>query len=113
MTATQKSLVDAVRPSTTSAETLYTAAAGVTTRILKFTAYETSANADSFDLFIVPNGGSATATNRIMTNKAVAADATEDIAEVINHILPAGASLQVQVTTADRVAFRVSGIEYT
>lgn len=114
MTAINKVLCDGVRPSLTTVVTLYTAPSsqfGV--RILAFTAYDTSGSGDSYNLHIVPSGGSADATNRILTGVTVGANAAEIATKILNQSIPTGGSLQVQVTTADRLAFRASGVEFS
>jgi len=109
-----KILADGVRPSSTALQTLYTApSSGAGTRVIAFTASNDSASPETYDLHIVPNGGSADSTNKIVPAGAVAATNGTDVpAEPQNHLIPAGGTLQVKVSTINTIAFRATGIEF-
>lgn len=108
-----KILADGIQPTATTIQTLYTApASGGGTRIIAFTATNTNGTTDTYDLHIVPNGGSADLTNKIIDARSLAKPASDVPAEVQNHLIPAGGTLQVKVSTATTIAFRATGIEF-
>jgi len=117
MAATNKVLVNGVRPAVTSVETLYTAPvspAGIGARIIAFTAMNDTGSAESYDAWIVESGGSADSSNKVIPGRSVIGTTGTDIpSEVQNHLIPPGGTLQVQVSTADTIAFRVTGIEFS
>lgn len=111
--ANNKVLANGVQPTVTTAQTLYTApAAGGGTRVIAFTATNTNGTTDTYDLHIVPNGGSADLTNKLIDAKSLTAPASDVPAEVQNHMIPAGGTLQVKVSTGTTIAFRATGIEF-
>lgn len=112
--STNKILANGVRPSVLTAVELYKApAAGGGTRIIAFTASNDSVNPETYDLYIVPDGGSPGSANKIIPAGAVAAtNGTGVPAEVQNHLIPPGGTLEVIVSTVDTIAFRVTGIEF-
>ena len=111
--ALNKILADGIQPTVTTAVTLYTApAAGAGTRVIAFTATNTSGTTDTYDLHIVPSGGSADATNKLVSLKSLTNPASDVPSEVQNHLIPPGGTLQVKVSTGTTVAFRATGIEF-
>lgn len=111
--AENKVLANGVQPTSTSLQTLYTSpASGSGTRIIAFTATNTNGTTDTYDAHIVPSGGAANLTNKIINAKSIAAPAADIPAEVQNHLIPPGGTLQVKVSVATTIAFRVTGIEF-
>ena len=111
--ATNKVLADGIQPTVTTVETLYTApASGGGTRVIAFTATNTNGTTDTYDLHIVPSGGSADLTNKLIDAKSLASPASDVPAQVQNHLIPAGGTLEVKVSTGTTIAFRASGIEF-
>lgn len=111
--AINKVLADGVQPTTTSLTTLYTSPAnGAGTRVIAFTATNTNGTTDTYDAHIVPSGGSADLTNKLVNAKSLANPAADVPAEVQNHLIPAGGTLQVKVSTGTTIAFRATGIEF-
>jgi len=112
--ANNKVLANGVQPTVTTIQTLYTApAAGGGTRVVAFTASNATGNPETYDLHIVPSGGSADATNKIVPAGAVSATNGTDVpAEVQNQLIPANGTLEVKVSTGTTIAFRATGIEF-
>jgi hypothetical protein len=113
MAATNESLIDGIQPGVTTVVVGYTSpASGAGTRLTAFTATNNSATTAKYSVFIVPNGGAADTTNKIINLNSLAAEA-EESPIIQNHFIPAGGTLEVQVDTATTIAFRATGIEYT
>jgi hypothetical protein len=111
--AQNKILSDGVQPTVATLVTLYTApAAGGGTRIIAFTATNTNGTTDTYDLHIVPKDGAADLTNKIISAKSLVLNDEDIPAAVQNHLIPAGGTLEVKVSTATTIAFRATGIEF-
>jgi hypothetical protein len=111
--ASNKVLADGVQPTVTTVVSLYIAPlAGAGTRIIAFTATNSSATAAKYDVHIVPDGESASDSNRLIKEKGVAADDVNVPLAIQNHLIPAGGELQVKVSTGTTIAFRATGIEF-
>ena len=113
--ATNKVLADGIQPTVTTVVTLYTASANLQsgTRVIAFTANNATGGAETYDLHIVPSDGSADATNKLVSARSVAATIGTDVpAEVQNHLIPPGGTLEVKVSTGTTIAFRSTGIEF-
>jgi hypothetical protein len=111
--AANKVLIDGVQPTVTTVESLYTAplsSAGV--RVVAFTATNNGGTTETYNAFIVPQGGSPDNTNKVVNAKSLAAAAVDTPAAALNHLIPNGGSLQVQVSTGTTIAFRATGIEF-
>lgn len=110
-------IADGVQPGVLTAVTLFTSSSnlGVGTRIEAFTATNQSASdSETYTVHIVPSGGSADATNKIIASnvlnpKGTSCGDVESPAEIINQIIPKGGTLQVLVSTITTISFRVSG----
>ena len=108
-----KTLADGIQPTTTAITVVYTApASGAGTRITAFTATNTSGSTDTYSVYIVPNGGTADATNRIIDAKSITTPLADVPAEVQEQLIPAGGTLEVAVSTGTTIAFRASGVEF-
>lgn len=113
MTAQNKSLVDGVRPSTANETLVYTSPAnGAGTRITAFTAVNDTGTTESYTVWITPSGTTAS-SNKIVPSNAVLGNDNDTHPDIINHLIPAGGTIVVQVSTLDTIAFRVTGIEFT
>lgn len=114
MSAINTVMADGIRPAVLTAVTLYTSPSnGAGSRIIAFTASNDSASTETYTTHIVPAAGSATSLNKIIPLAAILANGTDVPAEVQNHLIPAGGTLQVLVSTVDTIAFRVTGIEFS
>lgn len=112
--ATNVVLANGVQPGSTSAETLYTAPTTLTsgTRIIAFTAANPTASPETYSVYIVPSGGSADDTNKILVDNSLAAGDSASPPELQNQLIPKGGTLQVEVSTGTTINFRASGIEF-
>lgn len=113
MAATNKSIVDGVVLGT-SISTLYTAPAnGAGTRVVAFTLTNDNAVPQTYDLHVVPDGGSADATNRLVKGAILAASEDEEPAAIQNHLVPPNGTIQALASAVSSIAVRGSGIEFT
>jgi len=113
MAAQNKSLVDGVRPPTTAETLVYTSPAnGAGTRITAFTASNDTGTTETYTVFVTPSGTTAS-SNKIVPSNAVLGNDTDTHPDIINHLVPPGGTIVLQVSTGNTVAFRVTGIEFT
>lgn len=106
-------LIDGVQPTVTTVQTLYTSpTTGAGTRVVAFTATNNGGGAATYDLHIVPNGGTADATNKLVNAKSLAAAADDVPDEVQNQLIPRGGTLAVKVSVGTTIAFRSTGNEF-
>jgi hypothetical protein len=105
-------LIDGVQPTVTTIQTLYTSpSTGAGTRVVAFTATNNSGGAATYDLHIVPNGGTADATNKLVNARSLATTASDNPEEVIEQVIPRGGTLEVKVSVGTTIAFRATGNE--
>ncbi len=105
-------LVDGIQPTVTTIVTLYTSpTSGSGSRVTAFTATNNSGGAASYDLHIVPSGGAADATNKLVNAKSLAAAADDVPAQVIDQLIPRGGTLETKVSVGTSIAFRATGNE--
>lgn len=96
---------------TTSAASYYTAPSNTLTTISACTVTNTSAGAVTATLYLVPNGGSAAASNCILSARTLAAGESFNVGSAIGQTLPAGGSLQALAGSATSIALVASGYE--
>jgi hypothetical protein len=89
---------------------MYTAT-GLKTIIDKFTVSNPTAGALTYAVNLVPSGGSAGASNLILT-KSLAAGETYTFPEVIGHVLESGGFISV-IASSTSLIHRASGREVT
>lgn len=94
----------------TSETTQYTAT-GVKTIIDKLTATNVTATNDTITVRLVPNGGTAGASNAIAYNVTVLAGKTHTFPEVVGHVLAAGDFVSTLAGAASSLVIRMSGRE--
>lgn len=111
MTTISKPLVTSAYAAN-SETTVYTASTGMRTIIDKITVYNGTASSATLTIKLVPNGGSAGATNA-MALKTVAAGATETFSEVVGQVLEAGGFISLLASAANTLVVRISGREVT
>ena len=109
MTVTAKPLVTAAYASNTEA-TAYTTPAGVRTIVDKFTGYNSTAGAVSLTVKIVPNAGTAGASN-VLAVKSLAAGETYNFPEIVGHVMESGGFISVLAGAASAIVIRSSGRE--
>lgn len=111
--ATNKVLADGIQPAVITVVDLYTASlASGGTRVIAFTATNSTATKATYSLHVVPDGESASNSNRIISNKGVATDVADVPAAIQNHLIPPGGKLSVSVSGASTITFRATGIEF-
>lgn len=96
---------------TTSAATYYTAT-NVSARVDSCALTNTTGGAVTATLHVVPSGGSATASNCIMSAKSIAAGATFVPPGIIGQVIENGGTLQALASAATSISLVASGIEY-
>lgn len=105
-------LADGVQPTVTTIQTLYTApSSGTGTEVAAFTATNNGAIA-TYDLHIVPSGGVADATNKLVNAKSLAAGVSDNPEQVLEQLIPRDGTLQVKVSVGTTIAFRSTGREF-
>ncbi len=110
MTVTSKPIISAKYAA--NAETTEYTASGLRTIIDKFTGYNGTGGAVTLTIKLVPNGGTAGASNIIVV-RAIAAGATDVFSEVVGHSLEPGGFISVLASAATSVVIRSTGREVT
>ena len=107
--AVNQTLIDGIQPGVTTAVNAYTSPAnGGGTRIIAFTASIVTGT-ETYRVFV---GTSASTATEIIPETSIAGPGKDTPLELISHLIPAGSSLFVQVSTATTIAFRATGIEF-
>lgn len=96
-----------------NATTTYYTSTNKRTRIDKMTVCNSTAGAQTFDMHIVPSGGSASASNQIVDGKSVGAGETYLCPEAVGHWLEPGDTIQAVASAASALSLVASGIEVT
>lgn len=96
---------------TTSAATYYTTPANTLATISACSVTNTTATAQTATIHLVPNGGTADATNCVCSARVVAPGETYNVAGAIGQTLPAGATLQALADSATALTLVASGYE--
>jgi hypothetical protein len=109
MAVTPKGLIASQQLSGTNA-TYYTAT-GVRTIIDKMTLTNTTAGAITATIDLVDSGGSAGASERIISARSIAAGETYNCPEAVGHILNPGDTIQGLAGSAASITIRASGRE--
>lgn len=101
------------RPAVLTAVTLYTSPAnGNGTRTISMVATNSGGTTETFSVHIVPNGDSADDTNILVKDRSLLTLGTDLVPEMPNNLVPAGAAVQVLVSTVSTITFHGSGIEF-
>jgi hypothetical protein len=109
MSVTPKTLIDA-KQAENALTTQYTAT-NVTALIDKFTVTNTTGGAQTIDVHLVPEGGSADATNKVIDAATVAANATMTLTQLSGQVLEAGDFISTIASAATALTIRCSGRE--
>lgn len=72
-------------------------------QVRKFTAVNTLTTSVTVDVHKVPTGGSATATNMVINDKALSSKETYDFPEVVGKILDPGDAIEAKASLATQV----------
>ncbi len=98
---------------TNSVATYYTCPTNQRAKINQATVYNTSANARTVTVYIVPTGGSAGDASKVIPTMTVGAGETIPLYELLGHYLTAGDTIQALSDAASAVGFMASLIETT
>lgn len=96
-----------------AAAALYTCPTGTRARILKCTATNDTTTAVTFDMHLVPSGGSADATNYLINTKTLGSKESYTCPEVVGHVLEPGDTVQGVASSANQVTVALSVVELT
>lgn len=97
---------------TNSLATYYTST-GVKTIIDKLTLTNNDSSARTVDVHIVPNGGSASATNKFINAVSINAASSYACPEIVGHVMESGEFLQMVASANTAISARASGREVT
>jgi len=107
--AVNVTLIDGVQPAVTTAVDSFTSPDnGAGTRIIAFTA-SLITGTETYRVFI---GDAATAENEIIPATSLGGPAKDSPLELINHLIPAGEKMFVQVSTGSTISFRATGVNF-
>lgn len=110
MGVTAKPLFNAKQAESTET-TQYTVPTGTRTIIDKFTGTNTSGTAATLTIKLLALGGTAGASNTIVSLKTLQPNETYTFPEVVGHVLEAGGFISTLAGTASAITIRVSGRE--
>lgn len=96
---------------TASAAAYYTTPANTITTISACSLTNSTATARTATMHLVPNGGTASAANMILSARTIAPGETYNVAPAIGQTIPAGASIQALSDVAAAVTLVASGYE--
>lgn len=111
MSTTSKPLITS-KYAANSETTEYTAPSGIRTIIDKFTSYNGTGGGVALTVKLVPNGGSAGASN-VIYSKTIAAGETYTWPEIVGHVLESGGFISVIAGAGSSIVIRSSGRENT
>lgn len=111
MTVTSKPII-ASKYAANSETTEYSAPPGTRAIIDKFTGYNGTGGAVSLTVKVVPNAGTAGASNTMLV-KSLAAGETYTFPELVGHALEPGGVISVLASAATSIVIRASGREVT
>ena len=89
--------------------TQYTSTAPLTSVIDSFTATNESTSSATISLHIVPSGGSAAGSNKVVDERTIAAGETYTMPEVLGHVLKSGDYISTIASAASSIVIRASG----
>jgi len=113
MSVRNVTMADGDRPATTSVTTLYTVpSTALGARITQFSCRNSHASAQTYKVYIIPNGGSADDTNQIVDVTTLLSGYTDTPVEPINYFMQPGDFIQVQNSANDSITFFAAGIEF-
>jgi hypothetical protein len=112
MATTVKRLVNGSQL-TASAATYYTAGANTKAVIKAASLVNTTAGAVTATVYLISSGGTAGATNTLISAKSIAAGETYNCPELVNHVLEAAGFIQALAGSATAITLVVSGVEVT
>lgn len=96
---------------TTSAATYYTTPANTLTTIAACTLTNTTAGPVTATVHLVPSGGSATASNMVLSARVIATGESYNVGSAIGQTLAAGGTLQALAGAVTSISLVASGYE--
>lgn len=111
MTVSIKQLIAPTQIAATA--TTYYTATRVTARVDTFTLTNTDTAAQTVTVYLIASGGSASATNTIISAKSIQPGECYVATEMIGKTVPSGSFIQALCSTASKVTIEASGIEVT
>ena len=98
---------------TASLATYYTAGTNITTTIAAATVNNTSGTARYIDVHVIPSGGSATNSNKVVSALVIpaAGAAPTTLPGLVGQILPPGAFIQMLAEASTAITPLISGYE--
>lgn len=96
---------------TTSAATYYTAPANTSTIIRQATLTNTSGTAQTATVHLVPSGGSATASNMILSARSIAPGESYPVYSAQGQVLAGGGTIQALASAGSAISLVASGVE--
>lgn len=91
--------------------TEYTAPASTRTIIDKVTVTNVTGGAVTVSIYLIPSGGAVDDEYKIIDTKSIAANTTEDLTDLKNHVLDTGDFISTIASAADSIVIRASGRE--
>lgn len=108
--ADQRAIIDGVQPTVSTVVDSYTSPLnGGGTRIIAFTASLVASGTETYRVFV---GATAVVAKEIVPATRISGPNNDSPLELMNHFIPAGDKLFVQVSTGTTISFRASGIEF-
>lgn len=89
--------------------TTYYTGSNIKTRIDKATITNVNAAARTVTIYVVPSGGSAGDSTMIVKARSIAPSETWNVTDLIGHIMPADAILQLAASNASSLTLYVTG----
>lgn len=111
MTVTVKNLIPAKQAE--NAQTTQYTAVNCKARIDKFTATNTTASNVTLTVNVVASGDSASASNAVLSARAIAPGETYTCPELVGQVLESGGFISTLAGTASALTIRASGVEIT
>lgn len=111
MTETVKNIIP--RKFAENAQTAQYTAVDCKTIITKFTATNNSGSAAALSVNLVPNGGAASAANRVLNARIISAGECYICPELVGQVLEAGGFISTLAGAASAITISASGSEIT
>jgi hypothetical protein len=111
MTITVKNLIP--RKQAENAQTTQYTATNCKARIDKFTVTNTTASNAVFSVNLVASGGSPSASNLVLSSRAIAPGEAYTCPELVGQVLESGGFISTLAGTASALTISASGIEIT
>lgn len=91
--------------------TYYTVGTNLRAVLTQVTLTNTTTTARTVDLHLIPSGGTASASNQILSDFPVPANSTKAVFVAVGHVMHTGDFIQAACDSASAVTLQVSGVE--